>query len=124
RLDSIPGLEPLSVQDDLAQFLDRKQWIVDIKEYRRSPDVYGNIALPGWLLANEHLRIVSPLLQLDRLVGLLVLYDPPPPFDLNYEDRDLLKTVGRHAATHIAQADADRKLGESRQFEAYNRLTA
>jgi putative PEP-CTERM system histidine kinase len=124
RLDSVPGLQALAAQDDLPQFLDRKQWIVDVWEYRRAPELYGNIALPGWLLANEHLRIVAPLLQLDRLVGFLVLYDPPPPFELNYEDRDLLKTVGRHVATHIAQADADRKLAESRQFEAYNRLTA
>jgi putative PEP-CTERM system histidine kinase len=124
RLDSVPGLQTLAAQDDLPQFLDRKQWIVDVKEYRRAPELYDNISLPGWLLANEHLRIVAPLLQLERLVGLLVLYDPPPPFELNYEDRDLLKTVGRHVATHIAQADADRKLAESRQFEAYNRLTA
>ena len=52
---------------------------------------------------NAQLRIVSPLLQLDRLVGFVVLYDPPPPFELTYEDRDLLKTVGRHVATHLAQ---------------------
>ena len=53
-----------------------------------------------------------------------MLYDPPPPFELTYEDRDLLKTVGRHVATQIAQQEADRQLAESRQFEAYNRLTA
>ena len=77
-----------------------------------------------WVLDNPQLRIISPLLQLDRLVGFAVLYDPPPPFELTYEDRDLLKTLGRHVATHIAQQDADRRLAESRQFEAYNRLTA
>src|SRR5688500_16757016 len=58
------------------------------------------------------------------MVGFDVLYDPQPPFELTYEDRDLLKTLGRHVATHIAQQDADRRLAESRQFEAYNRLTA
>src|SRR5215510_11562244 len=73
---------------------------------------------------NPALRIISPLLELDRLFGLFVLYDPPPPFELTYEDRDLLKTVGRHVATQLAQQDADRRLAESRQFEAYNRLTA
>jgi putative PEP-CTERM system histidine kinase len=57
-------------------------------------------------------------------MGFVLLYDPPPPFELTYEDRDLLKTVGRHVATQIAQQEADRKLTESRQFEAYNRLTA
>ncbi len=85
-----------------------------LRQHRDSP----------WLLDNEQLRIVSPMLQLDRLVGFVVLYDPPPPFELTYEDRDLLKTLGRHVASHIAQQDADRRLAESRQFEAYNRLTA
>jgi len=124
RVDTLPGVGALTAGEDLPEFLARTQWIIDTREYRRAPDVYGNIALPQWLLANEHLRIVSPLLQLDRLAGFVVLYDPPPPFELTYEDRDLLKTVGRHVATHIAQFDADRKLAESRQFEAYNRLTA
>jgi putative PEP-CTERM system histidine kinase len=95
-----------------------------MEELRRSPDIYGNLVLPSWLQANANLRIISPLLQLDRLVGFVVLYAPPLPFELTYEDRDLLKTVGRHVATHLAQAEADRKLAESRQFEAYNRLTA
>jgi putative PEP-CTERM system histidine kinase len=124
RVDSLPGIGALAAEEDMPEFLARTQWIIDTREYRRTPDVYGNIALPEWLLAHEHLRIVSPLLQLDRLAGFVVLYDPPPPFELTYEDRDLLKTVGRHVATHIAQFDANRKLAESRQFEAYNRLTA
>lgn len=124
RMDSVPMLEALPSESELAQFLTRKQWIVDTHEYRCSPDVYGNMMLPTWLQASEQMRIVAPLLQLERLVGFIVLYDPPPPFELTYEDRDLLKTVGRHVATHIAQHDADRKLAESRQFEAYNRLTA
>lgn len=114
----------LSADDDLPLFLARTQWIIDTNEFLRTPDFYGNIVMPRWVLDNPQLRIISPLLQLDRLVGFAVLYDPPPPFELTYEDRDLLKTLGRHVATHIAQQDADRRLAESRQFEAYNRLTA
>jgi putative PEP-CTERM system histidine kinase len=124
RSDSIPGLGNVAVDEELPQFLRRSQWIIDTHEYRRAPDIYGNIGLPAWLQSNPELRVISPLVQLDQLVGFVVLYDPPPPFELNYEDRDLLRTVGRHVATHIAQHDADRKLAESRQFEAYNRLTA
>ncbi|MFQ6007286.1 MAG: ATP-binding protein, partial [Woeseia sp.] len=33
-------------------------------------------------------------------------------------------TVGRHVATHIDQAESDRRLAESSQFGTYNRLTA
>jgi putative PEP-CTERM system histidine kinase len=95
-----------------------------VKELRETPDTYGNINVPEWLLAASDLRIIAPLIELEAVVGFICLYEPPPPFELTYEDRDLLKTVGRHVATHIAQDDANRKLSESRQFEAYNRLTA
>jgi putative PEP-CTERM system histidine kinase len=124
RVDTVSGIAPVSVNSELVHFVQEKQWIIDLHEYRRMPDVYQNIELPEWLRANPTLRIVSPILELDRLTGFFVLYDPPPPFELTYEDRDLLKTVGRHVATQLAQHDADRKLAESRQFEAYNRLTA
>jgi len=124
RLETVAGLEPLPANGDLVRFIRQKQWIIDLQEYRRTPDFYQNIELPGWLRDSQALRIVSPLLELDQLFGLFVLYDPPPPFALMYEDRDLLKTVGRHVATQLAQHAADRRLAESRQFEAYNRLTA
>lgn len=124
QVDSVPGIAPLSFDDELVRFLETKQWIVDIDEYRRTPDLYQNIVLPDWLLDVPHLRIISPMLQLKELVGFFLLYEPPPPFKLTYEDRDLLKTVGRHVATQLAQHESDRRLAESRQFEAYNRLTA
>jgi putative PEP-CTERM system histidine kinase len=124
RLDQVEGIEALPASADLPAFLARTQWIVDLQELERAPHTYGNFVLPVWLRTERGFRIVSPLLQLDRLMGFVLLYDPPPPFELTYEDRDLLKTVGRHVATQIAQQEADRKLTESRQFEAYNRLTA
>lgn len=122
--DSIPGLAPVSADSELVSFMRERHWIVSLSEYRRSPQVYRHITLPPWFAQNPNLGLVSPLLELDRLTGFFVLYEPPPPFELTYEDRDLLKTVGRHVATQLAQHDADRKLAESRQFEAYNRLTA
>lgn len=124
RLESVSGIAPISANSELVRFVRQKQWIIDLQEYRRLPDAYQNIELPGWLLQNPTFRIISPLLELEQLFGFFMLYDPPPPFVLMYEDRDLLKTVGRHVATQLAQHDADRRLAESRQFEAYNRLTA
>jgi putative PEP-CTERM system histidine kinase len=123
-MESLAHVPSVGARDDLPSFLTRTQWIVDLQELRSSPDVYANISIPQWLLDAKDIRIISPLLQLEEVVGFICLYEPPPPFKLTYEDRDLLKTVGRHVATHIAQDDASRKLSESRQFEAYNRLTA
>jgi putative PEP-CTERM system histidine kinase len=123
-LASIPGLAPVAASSGMVGFIRERHWIIDMREYRRSPQVYRGIALPEWLDMNPALTIVSPLLELDRLTGFFVLYEPPLPFELTYEDRDLLKTVGRHVATQLAQHDSDRRLAESRQFEAYNKLTA
>lgn len=108
----------------MVAFLRRTQWVIDLVEYRRAPDFYQNLALPEFLQGQDRLRLVLPIMHHDSLLGFVVLADPPPPFDLTYEDRDLLRTAGRHVATHLAQHDADRKLAESRQFEAYHRLTA
>jgi putative PEP-CTERM system histidine kinase len=124
RLEEMQPLADVPTDDDLARFLARTKWVIDLEELRNTPDAYDNIALPEWIASKRGLRLIAPLLQVDALVGLIMLYDPPPPFELTYEDRDLIKTVGRHVATHLAQQDADRRLAESRQFEAYNRLTA
>lgn len=124
KLEDLTAPTELSIDEDLPRFLDRTHWIIDLQEYRRSPDIYENVTLPHWILDNPQMRILSPLLQLDRMVGFVVLYEPPPPFELTYEDRDLLKTVGAHVATHLAQHESDRRLAESGQFEAYNRLTS
>ncbi len=60
----------------------------------------------------------------ERLSGFLTLLPPDDVPALNFEDHDLLKTAGRHIATHIEQVEADRRLAEVSQFGAYNRLTA
>jgi putative PEP-CTERM system histidine kinase len=118
------GFPKVAPDEDLPRFLQRRQWVVDLREYARAPDVYQNMTLPAFPDGGQPLRLIAPLVLGDQLLGFVVLADPPPPFETTYEDRDLLKTVGRDVATHLAQHEADRQLAESRQFEAYHRLTA
>jgi len=40
------------------------------------------------------MSIVAPITQGAALAGFVVLGRPPPPFELTYEDRDLLMTMG------------------------------
>jgi len=111
--------------DEMVGFLQRQQWLIDLRELHQTPDAYQNLIPPQFLGgAQSRFRLVVPLLHAEDLIGFAVLWSPPQPFKPNYEDRDLLKTVGRHVAVHMAQFEADRQLAESRQFEAYNRLTA
>jgi len=126
RLEQIAPADPegVSVDHELISLLRDRQWIIDLQEYARSPAAYQNIRIPKAITATPRARIVSPMLDNEGLTGFFVLSEPPPPFELNYEDRDLLKTVGRHVATQLAQHQADGKLAQSRQFETYNRLAA
>jgi len=115
---------PVVAADEMATFLAKYQWVIDLRERDATPDAYQNISVPEFLRKRTQYRLVVPLALGEQLLGFVALEEPPPPFKPNYEDRDLLKTVGRHVAVHLAQYEADRRLGESRQFEAYHRLTA
>jgi putative PEP-CTERM system histidine kinase len=122
---SLPACSAVAMEHDLHSFLAERKWVIDIAEYRKAPEIYRNIVLPEWLLdTRTGWRIVNPLLELDQLIGFMVLQAPPEPFQMTFEDRDLLRTVGRHVATLLAQQAADRKLTESRQFDAFNRFAA
>ena len=124
-----PGLDAsapsrLDKSEPVTRFIERTQWVVDAKELRAKPWVYEHLVLPDGLDDGGRWRIFSPLLHLDGVAGLFVFEEPASFFELTFEDRDLLKTVGRHVATYLSQQEADRKLAESRQFDAYHRLTA
>jgi putative PEP-CTERM system histidine kinase len=120
----LPALAPIPVDDAMVDLMVRRRWIVDVREWQERPSLYEHVALPSWLGADPRWRIAAPIFKVDTLIGLFVLFDPPPPFELSFEDRDLLHTMGQHVATMLAQHDADRRVSEMSQFETYNRLTA
>lgn len=123
-LEDLPELEPLAADDELVRLVESRQWVIDLREQDSPSGSDPRVDLPRWLRASGSIRLIAPLLQGSRLRGLVMLYEPPAPFEPTFEDRDLLRTVGRHVATLIAQQEADQRLAESRQFEAYHRLTA
>lgn len=107
----------------IAALRDR-HWVIDLAEYHDSPEFYHNMELPAAMREARGYRIIAPLLDAGRLTGFVMLREPPPPFQLTYEDRDLLLTMGRHVAVILAQQETERRLAEVSQFEAYHRLTA
>ena len=114
----------IPVDDPLIEFITKEGWLIDLEEYARNPEQYGDLQLPGWLADITEAWLIVPLIARHQLVGLIMLTKAPGPPKLNYEDRDLLKTVGNHIAVHLAQEKSDSLLAEAQQFEAYNRLTA
>lgn len=110
--------------DEFIEFLEQRQWVVDYNEFLREPELYEGMRLPDWLLSAGDLWLVVPLMQDIRLLGLVTLVPSPVRRSINWEDRDLLKTAGRQAATHIAQLLATQALMEAQEFTALSRLSA
>ena len=114
----------IGIDDDVVAFIKREGWLIDLAEYSREPERYKELQLPAWLSSMGLAWLLVPLMSGQQLLGLVLLNKAPGPPRLNYEDRDLLKTVGSHIAVHLAQEKSDNLLAEAQQFEAYNRLTA
>ena len=108
----------------LVTFLRRSQWIINLEEMRTYPARYEGLELDDWFKSRDDLWLVVPMLVGKRLYGFIVLLRPRSAPTLNFEDHDLLRTVGRHAGTHIKQAELDKRLAESSQFGTYHRLSA
>lgn len=113
----------LSPDEPLIRFMHERQWICDTAEWRRNPALYQGLVRPEWLDAFPDALLLVPLISNKTLVGLILLLSNPG-FRLSFEAIDLLRTSGRQVAAFLAQYQADQRLGEARQFEAFNRMTA
>lgn len=114
----------VDAKEPMVSFLEARRWVINLREYRSSPDLYGDLELPDWLLQNPDAWLIVPLIHDERLLGFVMLLQPRAPQTINWENRDLLKTVGMQAASYLALNQAAEALAEARQFEGFNRLSA
>ncbi|MBT8085176.1 MAG: PEP-CTERM system histidine kinase PrsK [Woeseia sp.] len=121
---AIPNIPPIADKTALVTFLRDRKWVVDLEELKSYPERYDNLQLHDWLSGDDDWWLIVPIFMGSRLYGFIILKKPRIVPTLNFEDHDLLRTVGSHVGMHINQAESDKRLAESRQFGAYNRLTA
>lgn len=118
------GPQKISEDDALVLFVRDKGWLVNLNEYRDTPELYDGLRIPVWLEQLPQAWLLIPFFQGGSLYGLLLLHQPRAPREINWEDRDLLKTAASQAASYLALAEASAALAAARQFEAFNRLSA
>lgn len=105
-------------------FLQKTGWIIDIEELQLMRHQFDGLYDYKISHELEAIRIIIPLMHESELVGVVGLSRPSKALKLNFEDHDLLKTAGKQIAGYLVQDAATELLAESRQFEAFNRLTA
>jgi len=109
--------------DQFIQFLAAKQWVIDFCEFNNSPEMYDDVDLSAWLACDD-IWLIIPLIQQNKVTAFVVLTQPLVMRQLNYEDHDLLKTVGMQLANALALSNVTDDLSRARQFEAYSRFSA
>ena len=108
----------------LTSFLRSTGWIIDLNEYRHTPQRYSGLQLSDWMRDDQRLWAVVPLLKGNDLEGYVVLTSPLVPHSIDWEERDLLKTAARQLAVYVALIRTSDALAAARQFETLHRLTA
>jgi putative PEP-CTERM system histidine kinase len=106
-----------------VKFLASHGWVIDSQEYEREPERYGSSFGDPAHGALPRESLIVPLECLGQLQGFVVLQRPPALRSLNFEDHDILKTAGKQIAVVLAQALAQERLAETRQFEVMNKLS-
>lgn len=122
---SPPDLETATepANSDLVRALREQEWIVERPEWEVEPNRYG-IDRVHWLSSVGRAWLIVPLINETRLMGFVVLAESKAGTGFNWEDRDLLKTAARQAASFLAQEEAAADLTRAKQFEAFSKLSA
>ncbi|MBC6903974.1 PEP-CTERM system histidine kinase PrsK [Saccharophagus sp. K07] len=123
---SINVLEAIEPDDSpFIQALEQSEWVF-LPSFTGSQDplAQNNEYLPEWANRIVDIWLILPLLNESELIGFMVLTSPNGDPSLNWEDLDLLKTVGRQIANYLERHEQAEQLAEARQFDAFNKLAA
>lgn len=105
---------------ELLDFFKNRKWILNVHD-DKCEEIAGENA--GFIKENMASLIV-PLMNIDELLGFIILREDFADTDYNYEDYDLLKTLARQATTAILNARLSGELTEAKEMEAMGRLSS
>ena len=111
-------------EDVLVRFIASNAYVVNLPEVKTHPEEYGQLACPEWVKSIDGAWLAVPLPGIDRMPGFIILAQPRAVFEVDWEDRDLLKTAARQVASHVTVLMTSDALAQARQFEVFNRLSA
>lgn len=128
-LQASVGLEApkhTQIDDDaeLVNFFREREWILDMDEYTVDPVRYNLLEIPDAILGVSDQWLIIPLYLGRELYGIALVGSPYTRVELNWENFDLIRVVGRQLSNFLAQADAQSRLSRARQFEAVNKASA
>ncbi|MEO0410708.1 MAG: XrtA/PEP-CTERM system histidine kinase PrsK [Pseudomonadota bacterium] len=120
RSELLPSVLDISSMEDL---LVQQGWIIDLNDLRNGNGQYGSVVLPQWAQKEVQAWLIIPLIR-DHFIGCIITRQSRASRQLDWEDHDLLKTIGMQAASYLAEQRSQAALSEAEQFDAFNRRFA
>src|SRR3546814_5509163 len=104
--------------------LEESGWIIELDQERGKHQNGGQLGLPSWMIEENRAWALVPLIHFERLAGAVLLARPLVGRELDWEDLDMLRVVGRQVASYISEAQGQEALSEAQRFEEFNRRFA
>ena len=108
----------------LEHFTKNQGWIIDINEYNEDPLSYPGLFINPKIWHAVGVNILVPIFIGKAFYGFFVLSNSDEENKLNWEDRDLLFAIAKQLGNFISLNEANDKLAESKQFDAFNQMSA
>ena len=106
------------------QFCQQHGWIIDIRELAMVEESYPGLVLDARACEQKNIDIIIPIFMNKSVYGFFLLALPEEQGVLNWEDRDLLFSISKQLSNYLSLNEANESLAESKQFDAFNRMSA
>ncbi len=114
--------EPLP--SPLLQILEQECSVLEIDTLRSVDTAALCSEITNWFRDETRAWLILPLIHRQSVQGIIVLGTPRAQRQIDWEDQELLMTVGRQAASYLAEEEAANALNEAKQFETFNKRFA
>lgn len=109
---------------EVDKFCQQHGWIIDVRELAMVENSYTGLVLDARLCEQKHIDIIIPIFMNKSVYGFFLLALPEDQEVLNWEDRDLLFSISKQLSNYLSLNEANESLAESKQFDAFNRMSA
>lgn len=118
-----PKSPPIEATHSTVNYMKSHGWVFTPKQKNNDLAV-GNQYLPSWACADNGPDLLIPLKANGQVIAIAVLGHCKMPYGMNWEDLDVLKTLGREVAGHMLVHQQHEDIADRKQIDAYSKMTA
>lgn len=109
---------------EIDDFCQQHGWIIDVRELAIVEKSYPGLSIDFEQFNSQHIDIIIPIFMQKEVYGFFLLAMPEDQGLLNFEDRDLLFALSKQLSNYLSLNEANGRIAESKQFDAFNRMSA